>query len=96
MKTTIEQLTFPCEIKNKIKIKVSQGNLKVEYIDGHLIRFDKTNLSVQEPHKIIVSNKNNILIAFLYENEDKVYLPSGNIIISLTKYISILNIMNKC
>lgn len=96
MKTTIEQLTFPCEIKKKIKMKVSQGNLKVEYIDGHLIRFDKTNLSVQEPHKIIVSNKNNILIAFLYENEDKVYLPSGNIIISLTKYISILNIMNKC
>lgn len=96
MKTTIEQLTFPCEIKNKIKIKVSQGNLKVEYIDGHLIRFDRTNLIVQEPHKIIVSNKNNTLIALLYENEDKVYLPSGNIIISLTKYIAILNIMNKC
>lgn len=72
MKTTIEQLTFPCEIKNKIKIKVIKGNLKVEYIDGHLVRFDK--MSVQEPHKIIVSNKNNTLIAFLYETEDKVYL----------------------
>ncbi|MEE0699348.1 MAG: hypothetical protein U0M66_01990 [Bacilli bacterium] len=71
------------------------GNLKVEFIDGHLIKFNKTNLSVQEPHKIIVSNKKNILIALLYDNEDKIYLPSDNAIISFTKYISILNIMNR-
>lgn len=76
-------------------MKVSMGNLKVEFIDGHLIKFNKTNLSVQEPHKIIVSNKKNILIALLYDNEDKIYLPSDNAIISFTKYISILNIMNR-
>ncbi len=57
MKTTIENLEFPCEIKKKLKMKVSMGNLEVEFIDGHLIKFDKTNLSVQEPYKIIVSNK---------------------------------------
>ncbi|MCI8362873.1 MAG: hypothetical protein HFJ41_07165, partial [Clostridia bacterium] len=51
--------------------------------------------SVQEPHKIIVSNKKNTLVALLYENEDKIYLPSENAIISITKYISILNTMNK-
>ena len=95
MKTTIENLEFPCEIKKKLKMKVSMGNLDVEYIDGHLIKFDKTNLSVQEPHKIIVSNKKNTLVALLYENEDKIYLPSENAIISITKYISILNTMNK-
>ncbi len=44
-------------------MKVSKGNLEVEFIDGHLIKFDKTNLSVQEPHKIIVSNKKNTLVA---------------------------------
>lgn len=95
MKTTIEQLTFPCEIKKKLKMKVSMRNLEVDYINGHLIKFDKTNLSVQEPHKIIVSNKRNVLIALIYDNEDKIYLPSENAIISFTKYISILNIMNK-
>ena len=95
MKTTIENLEFPCEIKKKLKMKVSMGNLEVDFIDGHLIKFDKTNLSVQEPHKIIVSNKKNTLVALLYENEDKIYLPSENAIISITKYISILNTMNK-
>lgn len=92
---TIETLKFPCEIKKKLKIKVSMGNLDVKFIDGHLIKFDKTNLSVQEPHKIIVSSKKSTLIALLYDNEDKIYLPSENAIISLTKYMSILNIMNK-
>ncbi len=67
----------------------------MKFIDGHLIKFDKTNLSVQEPHKIIASNKINTLVALFYDNEDKIYLPSANAIISLTKYIKILNIMNK-
>lgn len=95
MKTTIETLEFPCEFKKKLKMKVSMGNLEIEYIVGHLIKFDKTNLSVQEPHKIIVSNKKNTLVALLYDDEDKIYLPNENAIISITKYISILNIMNK-
>lgn len=95
MKTTIETLEFPCEIKKKLKMKVSMGNLEVEVIDGHLIKFDKTNLSVQEPYKIIVNNKHHTLIALLYNDEDKIYIPSDNAIISITKYISILNTMNK-
>lgn len=95
MKTTIETIEFPCEIKKKIKMKVSMGNLEAQFIDGHLIKFDKTNLSVQEPHKIIVSNKKNTLVALLYENDDKIYLPNEGAIISITKYISILNTMNK-
>ena len=95
MKTTIENLEFPSDIKKRLKMKVSTTNLEVEFIDRHLIKFDKTNLSVQEPYKIIVSNKKNTLIALLYDNEDKIYLPSDNTIISLTKYISLLNTMNK-
>ena len=95
MKTTIETLEFPCEIKKKLKMKVSMGNLEVEFIDGHLIKFDKTNLSVQEPYKIIVNNRHHTLVALLYNDEDKIYIPSDNAIISITKYISILNTMNK-
>ena len=95
MKTTIETIEFPCEIKKKLRIKVSMGNLDIKFIDGHLINFDKTNLSVQEPHKIIVSNKKNTLVALLYDNEDKIYLPHENVIISLTNYIKILKVMNK-
>lgn len=72
MKTTIEQLNFPCEIKKKLKTKVSMGNLEIDFIDGHLIKFDKTNLSVQEPHKIIVSNTKKTLVALLYDDEEKI------------------------
>lgn len=41
------------------------GNFDVKFIDGYLIKFDKTNLSVQELHKIIASNKKKTLITLL-------------------------------
>ena len=95
MKTVITELPFPCEIKNKIKMKVSTGNLEINFLSGHLIKIDNTNISIQEPHRIIVKKDNMILLAMLYNNEDKIYLPNNNIIITLTKYISILNSMNR-
>lgn len=95
MKTTIEKLIFLESIKTKLKMKVSCGNLKVEYISCHIIKFNKTNLSIMEPHKIIISNNKTTLIVLLYEDEEKIYLPRENAIISFTKYISILNTMNK-
>lgn len=51
MNVSIEILEFPCEIKNKLKMKASFGNLSIKFMDGHLVKFDKTNLSVREPHK---------------------------------------------
>lgn len=95
MKTVITELPFPCEIKNKIKMKVSKGNMKIIFLPGHLIKINNTNISIEEPYRIIVKKDNMVLLAMLYENEDKIYLPNNNIIITLTKYISILNSMNK-
>lgn len=95
MKTVITELPFPCEIKNKIKMKVSTGNLEINFLSGHLIKINNTNISIEEPHRIIVKKDNMVLLAMLYNNEDKIYLPNNNIIITLTKYISILNSMNK-
>jgi len=95
MKTVITELPFPCEIKNKIKMKVSTGNLEINFLSGHLIKIDNTNISIEELHRIIVKKDNMILFAMFYNNEDKIYLPNNNIIITLTKYISILNSMNK-
>lgn len=95
LKTTIEQLNFPCDIKNKLKMKVGTSNLDIKYIDGHIIKIDKTNLSITEPHKIIVKNNSNTLIAYFYEDNDKIYLPISNAIISFSKFVKILNEMNK-
>ena len=92
---TIENLIFPSELKDKLKMKVGKSNLKISYIEGHIIKIDKTNLSITEPHKIIVNNNTNTLIAYVYDDVNKIYLPNYNAIISITKYISILNDMNK-
>lgn len=93
MKITIQNLEFPSELKSKLKIKVNNNKLKINFIPGHIINVDKTNLSVTEPHKIIVTSENKTLIALLYENTNKVYLPYNGAIISFTKYINILNSM---
>ena len=96
MKTTIETINFPVEVKTKLKMKVSDTNLKFEFLSGHIIKFDKTNLSVREPHKVVVNNDNQALIALLYDDSDKVYLPNHNAIISFTKYIKLLNDIINC
>ena len=85
MKTTIENLIFPCEIKKKLKIKGSFGNLDIQYIDGHLIKFDKTNLSVTEPHKIIISNESICLILISYDDDNNLYLKDSHEIITLSR-----------
>lgn len=69
--TTIETLKFPCEFKKKLKMKASLGNLSINLIDGHLIKINKTNLIITEAYKIIVKNNSNTLIAYLYEDNDK-------------------------
>lgn len=68
MKTVITELPFPCEIKNKIKMKVSTGNLEINFLSGHLIKIDNTNISIEEPHRIIVKKDNMILLATLYSH----------------------------
>ena len=95
MKTTIETLEFPCEFKKKLKMKASLGNLSISFTSGHIIKINNTNLSGTEPYKIIIENNSKILIAYLYEDNDKIYLPISNAIISFTKFITILNEMNK-
>mgnify|MGYP001040274273 CR=1 FL=1 len=62
MKTTIESLECPSDIK-KTKMKVSTTNLNIEILSGHIIKFNQTNISVGEPHRIIASNSKNTLIA---------------------------------
>ena len=95
MKTTIENLEFPSDIKKRLKMKVSTTNLNIEFLSGHIIKFNQTNISVREPYRIIVSNSKNTLIALLYDDIEKIYLPRENAIVSFTKYVSILNTMNK-
>lgn len=72
-------------------MKASLGNLNIKFIDGHLIRIDNTNLGITEPYKIIIKNNTTTLIAYLYEENDKIYLPTSNVIITFTKFTQIIN-----
>ena len=76
MKTTIETLTFPCEVIDKIKIKTSFRNLSIRFVNGHIIKFNKTNLSIRD-------------------DTNKIYIPNDNAVITLSKFIQIINTMNK-
>ena len=52
MKITIEQLEFPLCVKENITKIPKISKLHLEFINGKNIHFDKTNLSIHEPHKI--------------------------------------------
>ena len=81
MKTTIETLTFPCEIIDKIKIKTSFENLSIRFVNSHIIKFNKTNLSIREPYKIIISNSYNTLVVLLYDDTNKIYIPNDMLLL---------------
>ncbi|MBR1416507.1 MAG: hypothetical protein IJ572_01650 [Bacilli bacterium] len=91
MKITIENLIFPCELKNNIKLKSNLSKLDVKYIAGHIIKINNTNLSLNEPHKIIINSNITSLIAYIYDDSSKIYLPTVNAFVSLNKFINIVN-----
>ena len=47
MKATIETLDFPECIKRKLKMKVGTSKLDIKFLSGHIIKFNKTNLSIR-------------------------------------------------
>ena len=81
MKITIENLEFTLSVKDKItKIpKISKLHL------GKNIHFDKTNLYIKEPHKIIISNESSCWILISYENDNNLYVKDSHEIITLSK-----------
>lgn len=92
MNVSIEILEFPLCIKNKIlKIK-NITKLNIEYIAGKNIVFNNSNLGLEEPHKIVISNNTQRIVLLCYDdinlyNED---LSDTITIAELTKIIEYL------
>ena len=55
----------------------------------HITWLNQTAISVRELYRIIVSNSINTLIALLYNDIEKFYLPRENAIALFTKYVYI-------
>ena len=83
MKITIESLEFPLCVKERITKIPKISKLHLEFVSGKNIHFDKTNLSLAEPHKIIISNESSCLILLSYENDNNLYLKDSLEIITL-------------
>ena len=56
MKVSIKQLEFPSSIKDKILKLKDISKLHIDFIGGKYIHFENTNLTIHEPHQIIISN----------------------------------------
>lgn len=73
MKITIKELEFPISIKNKLLKLKDITKLHIDFINGKNIIFNKTNLAIQEPHKIVISNSTSLVIILSYENDEFLY-----------------------
>jgi len=85
MKITIEHLEFPLSVKHKITKIPKISKLHLDFISGKNIHFDKTNLSIKEPHKIIISNESSCLILISYEDDNNLYVKDSHEIMTLSK-----------
>lgn len=83
MKITIEPLEFPLCVKEKLMKIPKISKLHIEFVNGKNIHFDKTNLSINEPHKVIISNDSSCIILLSYPNDNNLYLKDSLEIITL-------------
>lgn len=73
MNVSIEILEFPLCVKNKILRIKNITKLNIEYIAGKNIVFNHSNLGLNEPHKIIISNNTQRIILLCYDNDSNLY-----------------------
>lgn len=83
IKITIEPLEFPLCVKEKLMKIPKISKLHIEFVNGKNIHFDKTNLSINEPHKVIISNEISCIILLSYPNDNNLYLKDSLEIITL-------------
>lgn len=73
MNVSIEVLEFPLCIKNKILRIKNITKFNIEYIAGKNIVFNNSNLGLNEPYKIIISNNIQSLVLLCYDNDTNLY-----------------------
>lgn len=91
MKITIEQLEFPISVKDKITKIPNISKLNIMFINGKYIHFNNTNISINDPHKIIISNNSYCLILLSYENDNNFYLKDSLKLITLNELKNIIS-----
>lgn len=78
-------------IKNKILRIKNITKLNIEYIAGKNIVFNHSNLGLNEPHKIIISNNTQSLVLLCYDNDSNLYNEDLSDTITITELTKIIN-----
>ena len=82
-------------IKNKIlKIK-DITKLNIEYIAGKNIVFNNSNLGLNEPHKIIISNNTQKIVLLCYDDDTNLYDEELSRTITINELTNIIEYLLK-
>lgn len=95
MNVSIEILEFPLCIKNKILRIKNITKLNIEYIAGKNIVFNHSNLGLNEPHKIIISNNTQRIVLLCYDNDSNLYNEDLSDTITITELTNIIEYLLK-
>lgn len=93
--TSIELLEFPLCIKNKILRIKNITKLNIEYIAGKNIVFNHSNLGLNEPHKIIISNNTQRIVLLCYDNDSNPYNEDSSDTSTITELTNIIEYLLK-
>ena len=91
MKISYENLEFPCELKEKILKLVNTSKIDVHFVCGRKIVLSNTNLGLEDPNRVIISNKAKYLEVLVYEQDDSFYIQDFAESLSLTRLVKIVN-----
>lgn len=95
MNVSIEFLEFPLYVKNKILRIKNITKLNIEYIAGKNIVFNHSNLGLNEPHKIIISNNTQGVVLLCYDNDSNLYNEDLSDTITISELTNIIEYLLK-
>ncbi len=69
-----KKITIDEDIKKKIKLICDFAKVKPKFINGNIVRIDKTNLIYFEPHKVVINGINFLI----FENNKEIFIENLN------------------
>lgn len=95
MKIFSEKLAKAEDLEKRIKTICSFNNAKCEFIQGRILKVDRTNVSFIEPHRINIKLKNEMIL-LLYFDKDNLFLYDRSTQINIDKLYAILQALREC
>ena len=92
MDFTYKNLIKDEKFEKRIKITCEMNNAKCEFIQGKIIKVNNTNVSIIQPHKIIIKVKTRKLLV-LYFDKENMFLYDRTIPIDIKQLSLIINEM---